>query len=77
MPQAEKPLTIPQYDKFASELEAMAAAIKARPEMNHHFAVRLAILAAQMREDMFEQHPAIAGTSCAIEPTAKQSRQSI
>jgi hypothetical protein len=63
---AEPPLTIPQYDKFATELDIMAAAIKARPEMNHHFAARLAILAAQMREDMFEQHPGIEGTSCAL-----------
>ena len=70
MTQGEKPLTLPQYDRFATELEIMAAAIKARPEMNHHFAARLAILAAQMREDIFEQHPGIVGTSCAIEPAS-------
>ena len=68
MPKSEKPLTIPQYDKFATELDVMAAAIKARPEMNHHFAARLAIIAAQMREDIFEQHPEIEGTSCAVKP---------
>ncbi len=65
-----KPLTIPEYDKFATELDVMAAAIKARPEMNHHFAARLAILAAQMREDMFERYPKLEGLSCDLEPAA-------
>jgi hypothetical protein len=68
VPQREKPLTIPQYDQFATELENMAGAIRARPEMNHHFAARLAILAAQMREDILEQHPGIEGTNCAVTP---------
>lgn len=68
MPQSEKTLSLPLYDEFATELETMAAVIKARPEMNHHFAARLAILAAQMREDIFEQHPEIEGTSCAVKP---------
>jgi hypothetical protein len=68
VPQREKPLSLPQYDQFATELEAMAAAIKARPEMNHHFAAQLAILAAQMREDIFEHHRGVEGTSCAVMP---------
>ena len=68
MPQGEKPLTLPEYDRMASDLEAMAAAIRARPEMNHHFAARLAILVAQMREDIFDRHPGIEGSSCAVKP---------
>jgi hypothetical protein len=68
MHQSEKPLTIPEYDKFATELDIMAATIRARPEMNHHFAERLAILAAQMREDIFELHPEIEGRSCTLKP---------
>jgi hypothetical protein len=53
---------------MATDLEAMAAAIRARPDMNHHFAARLAILVAQMREDIFEQHPEVEGLSCEIKP---------
>jgi hypothetical protein len=33
---------------MAKDLEAMSQAIRLRPEMNHHFAERLALLAKQM-----------------------------
>jgi hypothetical protein len=66
MAQGETPLTLPQYDRMAAQLEAMSATIRARPDMNHHFAERLAILAAQMRENIFEEHPEVEGLSCEI-----------
>ena len=47
----EKPLTTGQYERMASELQTMSDMIRARPEMNHHFAERLAVLAKEMRED--------------------------
>jgi hypothetical protein len=46
-----KPLTPAEIERMAAELEAMSQAVRARPEMNHHFADRLAGLARQMRED--------------------------
>jgi truncated hemoglobin YjbI len=68
MTKKQKPITLEDYDRMAGELEVMSASIRARPEMNHHFAERLAILAAQMREDIFEQHPGVEGLSCAVKP---------
>ena len=53
----EKPFTPAEYDRMATELESMASAIRARPEMNHHFAERLALLARQMREDLMRTYP--------------------
>lgn len=52
------PLTVHEYDRMASELQIMSDSIRARPEMNHHFAERLALLAKQMREDCVREHPA-------------------
>ena len=52
MPESQKALTKQEYERMAKELEAMSAAIRAHPEMNHHFAERLALLAKQMREDL-------------------------
>lgn len=52
-----KPFTVPEYDKMADQLETMSTGIRARPEMNHHFAERLALLAKQMREDCLREHP--------------------
>jgi hypothetical protein len=54
---SEEPFTAAEYDRMATELESMASAIRARPEMNHHFAERLALLARQMREDLMRVHP--------------------
>jgi hypothetical protein len=51
------PLSESQYDRMASELQTMSDSIRARPEMNHHFAERLALLAQQMREDCRREHP--------------------
>jgi hypothetical protein len=68
MSKSEKRLTLPEYDRMAGDLEAMAAAIRTRPEVNHHFAARLAILAAQMRENIFAEHPGIEGSCCAVKP---------
>ena len=56
MPDAP-PLSVPQYERMASDLQAMSDAIRARPEMNHHFAERLAALSKEMREDEARAHP--------------------
>jgi truncated hemoglobin YjbI len=53
----EKALTEAEYDRMAKDLEAMSQTIRLRPEMNHHFAERLALLAKQMREDSVRAHP--------------------
>ncbi len=55
----KNPLTIPQYERMAAELEVMSDMIRARPEMNHHFAERLATLAREMREDEVRVYPAL------------------
>ena len=52
-----KAFTVPEYDRMARDLDAMADAIRERPEMNHHSAERLALLAKQMREDPKRTHP--------------------
>lgn len=57
MPHREKPFSVAEYSRMAEELAAMADAIRARPEMNHHFAERLALLAKQMCEDSVRVHP--------------------
>ena len=51
------PLTTHEYNRMAGELQIMSDSIRARPEMNHHFAERLALLAKQMREDCIREHP--------------------
>jgi len=51
------PLSVPQYERMASDLQAMSDAIRAHPEMNHHFAERLAVLSREMREDEARAHP--------------------
>jgi hypothetical protein len=51
------PLSIPQYELMAAELQRMSDMIRARPEMNHHFAERLAVLSKEMREDEARVHP--------------------
>lgn len=53
-----KPLSVSQYERMAHELQAMSEMIRARPEMNHHFADRLATLAREMREDETRVYPA-------------------
>jgi hypothetical protein len=57
MAEGKKPFTEAEYDRMACELEEMSAAIQARPEMNHHFAERLALLAKQMCEDSIRVYP--------------------
>lgn len=52
-----KPLSIPQYELMATELQQMSDLIRSRPEMNHHFAERLATLSKEMREDEARAHP--------------------
>jgi len=59
MSQETTPLTAREYARMANELEALAATIKAHPEMNHHFAERLALIARQMREDIVRIFPEI------------------
>jgi hypothetical protein len=53
---SEKPFTAEEDERMASDLDTMSASIRARPEMNHHFAERLALLAKQMREDGIRAH---------------------
>ena len=53
----QPPLTIPQYQKMAAELQAMSDQIRARPEMNHNFAQRLQTLAKEMRVDEARAYP--------------------
>ncbi len=53
-----KPLSAEEYERMSAELEAMARLIRDRPEMNHHFAERLELLARQMREDQMCVYPA-------------------
>ena len=53
------PLSVPQYEAMAAELQKMSDMIRARPEMNHHFAERLAVLSREMREDEARVHPEI------------------
>ena len=52
-----KPLSVPQYERMANDLQIMSDAIRARPEMNHHFADRLQTLSKEMREDEARAHP--------------------
>jgi hypothetical protein len=53
----KKPLSAPQYERMANELEKMSEQIRLRPEMNHHFADRLATLSKEMREDEARVYP--------------------
>ena len=52
MTKGTKPITAQEYERMAAELEAIAAAVRGHPDMNHHFAERLTLMAKQMREDM-------------------------
>jgi len=52
-----KPLSAEEYERMAAELDVMADMIRERPEMNHHFAERLQLLAKQMREDQLRVYP--------------------
>ncbi len=53
----QTPLSVPQYELMAAELQKMSDMIRSRPEMNHHFAERLAVLSKEMREDEARAHP--------------------
>ncbi len=53
----KKPLSVSQYERMANELQTMSDMIRARPEMNHHFADRLAVLSKEMREDEGRVYP--------------------
>jgi hypothetical protein len=59
MPHREKSLIKAQYDRMASDLEAMAEQIRLRPEMNHQFAESLVLLASQMREGSLGTPPLV------------------
>lgn len=56
-PLGKAPLSPPQYERMANDLQMMSDMIRARPEMNHHFADRLAVLATEMREDEARVYP--------------------
>ncbi len=53
----KKPLSAPRYERMAEELQKMSEEIRQRPEMNHHFAERLATLSKEMREDEARVYP--------------------
>jgi hypothetical protein len=72
VPEDEKPFSPTEYRRMADELEIMSNSIRARPEMDHHFAERLALLAAEMREDLFRSRPEAVGSTCAISHELKQ-----
>ena len=56
----KKPLTVPQYERMANDLQAMSEQIRQRPEMNHHFADRLETLSKEMRADEARVYPDVA-----------------
>ena len=56
----KKPLSAPQYERMANDLQAMSEQIRLRPEMNHHFAERLETLSKEMRQDEARVYPATA-----------------
>ncbi len=58
MTQSVKPFSKDEYQRMANDLDAMGSAVRDHPDMNHHFAERLALLAKQMREDCIRLHPA-------------------
>ena len=53
----QKPLSEPQYERMAADLQAMSDQIRLRPEMDHHFADRLQTLSREMREDETRVYP--------------------
>lgn len=53
----KKPLTAPQYERMANDLQKMSEEIRQRPEINHHFADRLETLSKEMREDEARVYP--------------------
>jgi hypothetical protein len=53
----KKPLSAPQYERMANDLQTMSEQIRKRPEMNHNFAERLAALSKEMREDESRVYP--------------------
>ncbi len=57
MSSGQPPLTPNAYHRMANEIQIMSETIRARPEMNHHFANRLALIAKEMREDCLQEHP--------------------
>ncbi len=53
----KEPLTAPQYERMANDLQKMSEEIRQRPDMDHDFANRLEILAKEMREDKHRVYP--------------------
>ena len=53
----KEPLTAPQYERMANDLQKMSEEIRQRPEMDHDFANRLEFLAKEMREDKHRVYP--------------------
>ncbi len=50
-------LSVPEYERMAADLQAMSDMIRLCPEMNHHFADRLAVLSREMREEREKVYP--------------------
>ena len=40
-----------EFERMALELDSMADLVRERPDVNHHFAERLSLLAKEMREN--------------------------
>jgi hypothetical protein len=57
VPKTKKPFTVPEYKRMQETLQELSDDIRAHPEMYHHFAGRLALLARQMGEDSLRAHP--------------------
>jgi hypothetical protein len=59
MGQVKPPFSLAEYTRMAADLETMSDAIRARPDMDHDFANRLAHLANEMRSDCLRAHPPV------------------
>lgn len=55
----KEPLSVLQYERMADDLQKISDLIRAHPEMNPHFAVQLALIIKDMREDIAGVYPEI------------------
>jgi hypothetical protein len=60
MPRTAKTPSIADYNRMADDLDALSASILIRPDPDYEFANRLAVHAAEMREDCFNVYFATA-----------------
>lgn len=50
-------LSAADYERMARELESMAETVRGQPEIDHHFAERLSLLAEEMRANAIRAAP--------------------